>query len=172
MNLLELVKNRKSIRNYKETDISDEMLNLIFQVVRMAPSSSNLQPWKFIAVRDIERKKKIANACQNQKFLIQAPVIVVACGVVDDARDLVGGYMVSYPVDVAIAMTYLILAAEEKGLGTCWIGDFNEEKLSNILQIPSSIKVVAVASLGYPNENPSQEYRKNVNEILSFETLQ
>ncbi|MGC8581642.1 MAG: nitroreductase family protein [Thermoplasmata archaeon] len=171
MSLLELVKARKSIRKYKDIDISNELLTSIFNVVRWAPSSNNIQPWLFIAIRDLDIKKKIATASQNQKFIYEAPVVIVACGLIDDSKDVIGNYMVSYPVDVAIAMTYLILAAHEKGLGTCWIGSFNEEKIRNILNLPSNLKVVAITPLGYPAESPNQTERKDISSILKFEKV-
>ncbi|MBC7218030.1 MAG: nitroreductase family protein, partial [Candidatus Caldatribacterium sp.] len=83
----------------------------------------------------------------------------------------IGGYMESWPVDVAIALTHLMLAAWAKGLGTCWIGAFDEEKIKEICQIPPEVRVVAVTPLGYPVKIPQATTRRPLEKIYCEEVF-
>lgn len=108
--------------------------------------------------------------CRNQDFIADAPLIVVACGQRLPINR--GGYMgeMSILIDVSIAFTQLILAARAEGLGTCWIGAFNNEELKKLLGVPSEFEVVAATPLGYPSDSDiftESENRKTMNEILS-----
>ncbi|GAH25909.1 unnamed protein product, partial [marine sediment metagenome] len=121
---MDLIEKRKSIRSYKHQDVEEEKLNYILQAFRKAPSAKNLQPWKLIIVKDKKKISDLSIACNNQTFLSEAPILIVACAKEDEAYGVMGGYMNSYPIDIALALEHLILAATEKGLGTCWIGAF------------------------------------------------
>lgn len=169
MSVLETIQKRKSIRKYILKSIPDDVMQRIFEAARLAPSGKNLQPWKFIVVRDKELKKRLAVAAIGQSFIATAPLIIVACGFPDDCYSRMGRYMKSWPVDVAIALEHLILQATEEGLGTCWIGAFDEEEVKSILDIPENVKVLALTPLGYPKEEPSFRGRKRLDEILSFD---
>ncbi|UCG71169.1 MAG: nitroreductase family protein [Thermoplasmata archaeon] len=169
MDLLEAVKARRSIRRYKPTPIPDEILQKVLSAARLAPSANNSQPWKFVVVRDEDLKIKLIQACNNKKWIAEAPIVIVACGFPDEADAYMGGYMNSFAVDVAIALDHLVLTATNLGLGSCWIGRFKEEKVKNILEIPQDVKVVALIPLGYPNEEPEQSGRKNLSEIVCYD---
>ncbi|MFC2169641.1 nitroreductase family protein [Acidobacteriota bacterium] len=169
MSVLEAVRGRKSVRRYKPDPIPEDVLFRILEAVRLSPSGKNLQPWKFILVRDTDLKKKLADASLRQHFMAEAPIIVVACGFPDDCYAHMGRYMKSWPVDVSIAVEHLILQAQEEGLGTCWIGAFEEEAVKPILNIPKNVKVLALTPLGYPNEEPRPRRRKNLEEIVSYD---
>jgi len=168
LELLEVMKTRRSVRRYKPTPISDEVLQKILSAARLAPSANNAQPWKFIIVRDEDMKLKLIQACNNKKWIAEAPVVLVACGFPDEADAYMGGYMNSYPVDVAIALEHLVLSATNEGLGSCWIGRFKEEKVKELLEIPPDVRVVALLPLGYPNEEPEQSGKKNLSEIVCY----
>jgi nitroreductase len=146
-------------------------LNRILDAVRIAPSGSNRQPWKFILVKDETLKQKMVSVCQNQQFMADAPLIVVACGQRLPLNR--GGYMgeMSMLLDVAIAFTHLILAARAEGLGTCWIGAFNNKEIKKLLKIPDEFEVVAATPLGYPSDAnvfAEPKNRKSINEIVSL----
>ena len=130
--------------------VSDEMLGRVLEAVRIAPSGSNRQPWRFIIVKDETIKQRLVPACGDQKWLAEAPVIVVACGQIFDYNR--GSYMKDYSmlVDLSIAMTHLILAARNEGLGTCWIGFFNNAEVKKVLGVPEGWNVVGLTPLGYP----------------------
>lgn len=169
LELLEVMKSRRSIRRYKPTPIPDEVLRRILGAARLAPSANNAQPWKFMVVRDEDMKVKLIQACNNKKWIAEAPVVIVACGYPDEADTYMGGYMNSYPVDVAIALEHLVLSATNEGLGSCWVGRFKEEKVKDLLEIPADVRVVALLPLGYPNEEPEQSGRKNLSEIVCYD---
>lgn len=169
MSVLEIIRRRRSIRKYKGDSIPEDILWRVLEAARLAPSGKNLQPWKFIVVRDPLLKEKLVEACLGQKFIAQAPLIIVACGFPENCYARMGRYMKSWPVDVAIALEHLVLQAEEEGLGTCWIGAFEEDKVKSLLHIPEEAKVLALTPLGYPDESPPPRGRKPLAEIISFD---
>jgi nitroreductase len=101
--------------------------------------------------------------------MAEAPIIIVGCGFPDDCYASMGRYMKSWSVDVTIALEHLILQAQEEGLGTCWIGSFEEEEVKAILNIPENVKVLALTPLGYPDEIPRFRGRKSLDEIISYD---
>ncbi len=169
MSVLQVIKKRQSIRRYKEDLIPEEALLRVVEAARLAPSGKNLQPWKFIIVRDKVLKEKLASASAGQFFIAKAPVIIVGCGFPDNCYARMGRYMKSWPVDVTIALEHLILQAQEEGLGTCWIGSFEEEEVKAILNIPRNVRVLALTPLGYPDETPPFRKRKSLDKIISYD---
>ncbi len=171
MDFYEVIRTRRSIRSYKPDPIPKEVLTRVLDAARIAPSGSNRQPWKFIVVKDEELKRRIAKACHNQMFIAEAPVVIVACGY--NIHYNRGEYMGDFSmlVDVSIAFTHLILAARAEGLGTCWIGSFNNEEIKRILSIPEEVNVVAITPLGYPKDEEFREPgpRKPLSEIMSVD---
>ncbi|HIE15238.1 TPA: nitroreductase [Candidatus Bathyarchaeota archaeon] len=170
MDFYEVIRTRRSVRSYKTDPIPDDVLRRILDAARISPSGSNRQPWKFIIVRDEKIKRKLAVACSNQQFIAEAPVIIVACGY--NIHYNRGGYMrdMSMLVDVSIAFTHLILAAKAEGLGTCWIGSFDNDEIKRILNIPEDVNVVAITPLGYPKSSDifvEASSRKSLEEIIS-----
>ncbi len=168
MDLYETIKSRKSVRKYRRDPVPEESLKKILNAARMAPTAENFQPWKIIVVTDEDIKRKLVPACNNQRFVAEAPVVLVACGLPDEAYPIMGGYMNSYPVDVAIVLDHLMLAAASEGLGTCWIGSFKEEKVAETVGVPQEAKVVALTPLGYPAEEMERTDRKNLTELVSY----
>ena len=167
--LMELIETRRSIRSYKDQEIEEDKLNYVLQAFRKAPSAKNLQPWKLVVIKNKKILKDIAIACNNQTFMEEAPVIIAACAKEEEAYGTMGGYMNSYPIDIAIALEHLILAATEKGLGTCWIGAFKEQLVKDILGVPENVRVVALTPLGYPAREASVRGRKPLTEIISYD---
>jgi nitroreductase len=168
VDLYETIKLRKSVRKYRRDPVPEESLKKILNAARMAPTAENFQPWKIIVVTDEDIKRKLVPACNNQRFVAEAPVVLVACGLPDEAYPIMGGYMNSYPVDVAIVLDHLMLAAASEGLGTCWIGSFKEEKVAETVGVPQEAKVVALTPLGYPAEEMERTDRKNLTELVSY----
>ncbi len=169
MKILEVIRNRRSVRKYKDKPIPEEALLRVLEAARLAPSGSNFQPWKFIIVKDKSLKEKLAQASAGQFFMAEAPIIIVGCGFPDNCYARMGRYMKSWSVDVTIALEHLILQAQEEGLGTCWIGSFEEEEVKAILNIPENVKVLALTPLGYPDEIPRFLRRKSLDEIISYD---
>lgn len=169
MKVLEVIQKRRSVRKYKEDPIPEKDLMRVLEAARLAPSGKNFQPWKFIIVKDKALKEKLAQASAGQFFMAEAPIIIVGCGFPDNCYAHMGRYMKSWSVDVTIALEHLILQAQEEGLGTCWIGSFEEEEVKAILNIPENVKVLALTPLGYPDEIPRFRGRKSLDEIISYD---
>ncbi len=169
MKVLDVIQKRRSVRKYKEDPIPEKVFMRVLEAARLAPSGKNFQPWKFVIVKDKALKEKLAQASAGQFFMAEAPIIIVGCGFPDNCYAHMGRYMKSWSVDVTIALEHLILQAQEEGLGTCWIGSFEEEEVKAILNIPENVKVLALTPLGYPDEIPRFRGRKSLDEIISYD---
>lgn len=150
MNVLQAILNRRSVRQYATRAIPSDVLERLRTALRAAPSACNLQPWHFIFVFDAALRRDVARACHDQLFMAKAPLIVAACGVPGAAYRHMGGSGNSVDIDVSIALDHLTLAAVAEGLGTCWIGAFDEARVKALLSIPANMKVVALTPVGYP----------------------
>ena len=168
MDIYEVIRTRRSIRSYSEKPIPEDILLKVLEAARIAPSANNIQPWKFIVVKEKAGREEVALACMGQRFIGEAPVVVVACGLPTPSK--IGGYASSVLVDVAIAMDHLTLAARAEGLGTCWIGAFDNGVIKRLLAIPDDVQVVAVTPLGYSEGGFRGPGRRNsLSEILASE---
>ncbi|MDO5851142.1 MAG: nitroreductase family protein [Methanobacteriaceae archaeon] len=170
MDVFEAIKNRCSVRSYKNKEIEEEKLNKILEAGRLAPSAKNKQNWKFIIVKNQKIKDKLTKASSDQKFISEAPVIIVACGTNTDYTMACG--QKSYNIDVSIAVSFMMLECFEQGLGSCWLGRFNEKEYHDILNIPEEACVVATLVVGYGKENPNKTSRKSIEEIISYDKYQ
>jgi nitroreductase len=170
MDVFQAISNRRSIRKYKNTEIEPEKLDKILESARIAPSAANRQEWKFILVKDLKTRKNLVDAANGQKFIEQAPVTIVACSTESERIMPCGQY--AYTVDLSIAVSFMILEATELGLGTCWLGAYDEKEVKRLLQIPDEIRVPAMFTLGYADENPGPRPRKDIDDILSKEIYQ
>ncbi|MBN2246115.1 MAG: nitroreductase family protein [Candidatus Aminicenantes bacterium] len=169
MSVLDVIKKRRSTRRYKADEIPEEVLLRVLEAARLAPSGKNYQPWKFVLVKDKDLKVKLARAARGQMFIAEAPVIVAACGFPEQSYGRQGNYMKSWPIDVTIAIVHLMLQAAEEGLGTCWIGAFEEKEVKPLLGIPDDVRVLALTPLGYPDESPLDQGRKPLEEIIAYD---
>ena len=172
MTVLEAIRIRRSVREYSSDPIPAELMQKLRQALRAAPSACNFQPAHFIFVVQPELREKLAQVADGQVWIADAPVIVVAIGFPQQAAKGIGGYGSSIDIDVAIAVDHLLLAAVSEGLGTCWIGAFDEPGVKNLLQIPQAAKVVALVPVGYPaspdlNRPLDESQRKPPTEIFS-----
>jgi nitroreductase len=172
MEIYEAIRMRTSTREFLGDPVEEEKLLRILNAARLAPSGKNGQPWRFIIVRDPGTRRLLVPACRNQQFLEEAPVVLAVCGREEDAYKKMGGYWNSMPVDIGIAVEHLMLAAHAEGLGTCWIGAFNEEEVRNILSVPKDVKIVALTPVGYPVHEPVIRPRKDLDEIIMYERWQ
>jgi nitroreductase len=167
MDVLSAIKERRSIRKYKDKPVEEEKLQKVLEAARLSPSAKNMQNWKFIVVRDDETKKKLVDEAIMQPFVGQAPIILVCCGIEPESIMKCGQYR--YTVDLSIATAYMILEAYEQGLGTCWLGSFDEKKAKEILGVPEDVRIVSITPLGYPDETPSPRPRKSLDEIVCYD---
>ena len=139
----------------------------VFEAVRLAPSGSNRQPWKFIIVRDEGVKRRLVPACANQRFIVTAPVVVAGVGLMPDRIMSCG--IPGDPIDVAIAMEHLSLAATAEGLATCWIGAFSQDEVREVLAVPDTAWVIELMTLGYPADTHRSKIRKPLSEIIVYD---
>jgi len=172
MNVLEAIETRRSVRKYSTDPIPPEVMRRMRQALRYAPSACNFQPWHFVLITDEHLRRQVAQAANGQTWMAEAPVTVVACGLPAAAYKQMGGHGNSAAIDVAIALDHLSLAAVADGLGTCWIGAFDEAAVKGLLEVPDAVTVVAMTPLGYPappnlNHPLDPARRKDDSEIFS-----
>ncbi|NOX84593.1 MAG: nitroreductase, partial [Chlorobi bacterium] len=151
MEFYELIKTRESIRDYDPAKpVDKEVLNRILDAGRLAPSAANRQPWTFVVVSSAEKLKEVRE-CYQREWFQQAPHILVVVG--DRSKSWVRGYdgYNSIETDLAIAMDHMILAAENEGVGTCWIVAYNYEKLSKAIGLKENEVIYCITPLGYPH---------------------
>jgi nitroreductase len=167
MDVLEAIAKRKSIRAYKNTPVPEDKLNQVLEAARLAPSGGNRQEMKFVVVKDENTRRKLSDATGGQKHVAEAPVVIAAVAVHPERMMICD--VPAYPVDLAIAIDHMTLAAYDVGLGTCWIGAFQQETVRKLLGIPDSCKVVELLTLGIPAEDGRPKTRKSIDEIICFE---
>jgi nitroreductase len=162
-NLLKILKRRRSVRAYKEEDISNDDLNRLLKAAQFAPSAGNLQAREFIIVRDANAKHQLSEAALGQFFIAKAPIVLVGCANIGRSSRNYGDRGQLYAIqDVTIAASYIQLAAESMGLSTCWIGAFHEERVRELLELPLDIRPVLILPVGYPNETPMPTMRIDI----------
>ena len=167
MNVYEAIGARRSIRNYLDRPVEEDKLLRVLDAGRRAPSARNAQEWKFCVARDKATRQKLMAAARNQAFVGEAAVVIAACAVETNAVMSCG--QLAYPIDVAIAVDHMTLAAVEEGLGTCWVGAFYEDQVKQILGIPATVRVVQLLALGYPKSLPEARPRKPLGEIVCYD---
>ena len=155
MNVLQAVRQRRSIRTYRRTPIPDQALDRLVLALRCAPSSGNLQCRKFYFVFNAALRRKLAKIAWDQKFVAEAPLCVVACADHRIEREYgQPGVDLFCLLDVAASIQNLGLVAHEEGLGTCWVGAFDEQEVRDLLDLPKHLRPVSLVSVGYPDEEP------------------
>lgn len=173
MDLLEGIWTRRSIREYTDDTVEFEKLTAICEAGMCAPSSGNVQNWRFIVVRDKEKiQEGIANACVDQECVQDAEAMIVVCAdeqLCEREYGLRGKRLYSIQ-NCAAATQNMLLAAHGLGLGATWVGAFNEERLDSLLDIPDIARVQALITLGYPDEEPGEKRMRHIDHICSFET--
>ncbi len=167
MDVFTAIQKRRSIRNYLPKEVEEEKLRKVLEAARLAPSAKNRQEWRFIVVRDKEKREELVReASPHQPFMLSAPVIIVAYALDKDYVMKCG--VPAHYIDIAIALTHIHLQAVEEGLGTCWIGSFHQDKVKEVLNLPKEAEVVQLMTLGYPAEDPSPRPRLPLEEIVRF----
>ncbi len=169
MEVFEAIRKRHSVRAYRPSRVPKEKLERILEAGRLAPSAGNIQPWHFIVVTDQQKRNKLSKG-RYAKFLRESPVVLVGCG---DKRASPNWYV----VDTTIAMQNMVLTATGEGLGTCWIGSFNENQVKELLSIPQRFTVIALLALGYSRKKRDLagralhffRRRKKLKKIVSLE---
>lgn len=163
MELQDAIRNRRSVRRYKDAPIEEEKIKRIIQAGLWAPCAN--ERWRFVVVRDAKTKRAIS----NQRHIVQAPVdIVVFADLGGASRRDAELYSIQ---ETAAAIQNMLLTAHEEGLSTCWNGSFDDEAICRLLKAPDGWRPVAVISVGYPAEKPDPPERRPFDEVVSFETI-
>ena len=165
MKIIEEIVARRSIREYRPLPVEDEKLERILEAGRLAPTARNQQAWRILIVSDPLLKERLVDeASPHQPFLKQAPVILAACALNPDYVMRCGHP--AFLIDLAIVLEHIALQAVREGLGTCWIGSFDEEKAKAVLKIPAPVRIVELMSLGYPVRIPDARERKPARDMF------
>jgi nitroreductase len=165
----EAIRARHSVRSFRDRAVEPAKLARVLEAAHLAPSARNEQEWRFVVVSDPAKKEALATEASSEHFMLEAPLIIAACAQTD-GRVMRCGQQ-AYPIDVAIALDHLSLAAVAEGLGTCWIGSFDPVRVRRILGIPPEVQVVELMLLGYPRLTgaPPKKNRLPLEEIVHTE---
>ncbi|MFV0361737.1 MAG: nitroreductase family protein [Suipraeoptans sp.] len=177
--MLDAIENRRSVRKYKKnTPVENEKLEEVLEAGRLAPSGHNRQPWNFIVIKDDEMKKALAFVDHEQYWMTDAPILIACVG---DAAEWIGGESIYVNEeagfmglkrvirDTSIAITQMMLEAENQGLNTCWTGWYQQHDVRPLLEIPEDKYVVGILVVGYGDEKPKQRARKPLADIVKYE---
>ena len=163
MDCIEEVLNRRSIRKFKNEPVSEEVINSILEAGRRAPSATNQQPWHFVVARDYTEKEACTYRGFNM-FATQAPFVVV--GFYRTSEVIIEKISL---IDVTIALQNMVVAGWVQGVGSCWMGAFDESKVRDTLNLPEDSRIVGAVAFGIPDENPSQPTKKPLSDIVHFD---
>ena len=168
MEVQEAIEKRKSIRGYQDKPIPEDKLLKVLEAASLAPSGGNRQQWKFVVVKDAEKRKQLSEAANGQAHVAGAPVVIAGVSTVPDR--IMMCEVPAYPVDLAIAIDHMTLAAVDEGLGSCWIGAFLQDEARNVMGIPDNCMIVGLLTLGFPSDEGRPKTRKSLDEIVSYDT--
>lgn len=181
MDIAEVIKNRRSIRKYKDTPVEEEKIRQILESGRLAPSANNSQPWHYILVQDEKNREKLYQIAHQQKFILEAPLSIIVTA--DIGRRIKGRevgdpfapenmvHLLKVVRDSGITIEHMVLQAHALGLGTCWVGMFEQDEIKKAFSIPPHHYVASFITVGYPDEAPPPKKRMQLEEILHYETF-
>lgn len=172
--LLEIIQSRRSIRNYQDKAVPDDVLNKILEAVRWSPSWANTQCWEVVVVKDQETKQKLQSVLTPTnpaiKAMVEAPVILVLCGQLNKSGSYKGQTVTKFGdwflFDLGIATQSICLTAHSLGLGTVVAGLFDHNQAKQVLSVPEGFEVVVMLPLGYPAKEPSAPKRREIGEFV------
>jgi nitroreductase len=180
--MIKQIESRRSVRKYLPKEVEEEKLLNILESARLAPSGHNTQPWDFIIVRSQETKEKLAAADNDQKWMLSAPVFLICVADIRCKLDNTDGIRLDeYSPepelkliirDTAIAITHILLEAENQGLASCWTGWYKQRDVRAILNIPDDKYVCGIVTLGYGAHSPKPRPRKSMEEMIRYEKWQ
>jgi nitroreductase len=160
------IEERRSIREFEETPIPDATIGRLIESARLAPSAGNLEPWKFVVVKRDDLKQALASAAFGQNFIGVAPVCIVVCAEPERSAARYGerGANLYCLQDSAAAVQNILLTATAYGLGSCWVGAFDETQVKEILGLAPKYKPVAILPIGYSADEPMEIPRRPLEE--------
>ena len=169
MDILEIIKNRRSVRSFQKKEIPQEIIDKLIESLIWAPSAGNLQSRKFYFVFNQGIKEKLVGAAQEQDFIAHAPLVIVGCADEKISQRYGGRGKELYSIcDVSASIQNLMLLAYERGLATCWVGAFDEKKVAEVLNLPGNLRPIVICPVGYPSEKPMTTSRVSKEETIKF----
>lgn len=171
MDALECIMTRRSIRKFLDVPVEWDKVGTILNAARMAPSAGNLQNWYFIIVTNPEKRKMVAEACLQQYWIQTAPLIIIVCSITERGSQFYGirGERLYNVQNCSAACQNMLLAAHAVGLGSCWIGAFDEEMITRICTIPERSRAQAVLAFGYADEAPPTPSKHAIEKFVMLE---
>lgn len=162
MNCVEEILNRRSIRKFKNEAVTEKIINTILEAGRLAPTATNQQPWYFVVAKNQEDKEAFIFKAFN-RFVTDADFIVL--GLYKKSEIIIEKFSL---IDVTIALQNMVITATVQGIGSCWMGAFDEKKLRDILNLPDDCITVGAIAFGIPDEQPKQPPKKKIDDIVHF----
>ncbi len=160
---------RRAVRRYKEKEVSLDLLGEIIDLAGFAPSSGNLQNWRFVIVTDQAKRQQIADAALEQGWMLEAPVYIVVCNDHKDVETHYGKLGKMYSIQNCAVVSFgIMLAAYNKGLSSCWVGAFDNEAVQRVLGIPDDMDPEVIITLGYGDETKKASLREDPRYISYF----
>ncbi|MEM4245437.1 MAG: nitroreductase family protein [Candidatus Nanoarchaeia archaeon] len=198
VDILEFLQSRRSIRKFQNIPIPEDVVNLLLEAGRLAPSRANSQPWKFIVVTNPKLKKQLSIASYNQRVVVEASLLIVVLGIIDPRstipdrttelvqagcfdEDVKEGadhilddwtfseLKVDAALNSAIAATHIMLAAHGLGLGSCWVKLLDDQSVLKVLEVPEGFYHTGILAIGYPAESPQARPRLPLNSMVYYE---
>ncbi len=168
MNFWQLIEARRSIRAFSNAPVDDAAVQRILEAANIAPSAGNLQGYEIYLVTDQETREQLVHAARGQAFVAQAPVVLVFCanGERSAARYGERGVRLYSVQDATIATTFAMLAAADLGLGTVWVGAFDDEMVRAAINAPPQHHPVAMLPIGHPTVNPPPRPRRPLSDLV------
>ena len=165
--LIDAIKERRSFRQFETTPIHEPTIGRLLESAHLAPSAGNLQPWKFVVVRQENLRQKLARAAHGQEFIVDAPVSIVVCAEPERSAARYGdrGSELYCVQDTAAATQNILLTATAYGLGSCWVGAFDEAAVREGLGLDDSLRPMALIPLGYPATEADEVAHRSLDEI-------
>jgi len=168
LNLLDVIKTRRSIRRYKSINISDDVIHQLIDAAHYAPSADNIQPWEFIIVKDKRAKEQLAKTHAWSDFVKDAPVCIVVLGNEEASPSY-------FLIDATCATENLLLAAHTLNLGACWVAVYDsynpsfESYMRTVLNVPQHLRIIAMVPIGYPNEKLAPRNLREISKIVHID---
>ncbi len=166
MDIIKEIKDRASVRKFKNKKIDRSIIDRILEAGRVAPSAKNRQPWRFIVIDDDNLKSRVEKAAYGQEYVGNAGAVIAACST-NIEYEMPNGQN-SYPIDISFAVSFMMLQAEHEGLGSCVVTTYDEREMKSILTVPYSMRVVMLLLVGEKDEKFIERNRKSLNQISAY----
>lgn len=172
MEFNEVLRKRRMVRSFKTQSLSPEKIEALLRNAHRTPSAGFLQQQEYVVVKNLDVKRKLAEAAVGQDFIAEAPVVIIVCSNTDRVVKRYGerGVKIYSVIDGAFASMLILLTAVNEGLGACFVGAFEDEKVSEILELPKSVRPVGIIPVGYSDEPPEKLTRMSLKQIVHYET--